>query len=723
MERSSVTLAGRLLSAAIWLVIAGAIVWSYAWMASGGTWRYSSASAPYSEWLADAFLAGQLHLLIKPKPELLALPDPYDQVQSAPYREPDASLFNGKYYLYFGPVPGLIHAAWRLAFRERIEEAAMELVAAVGGCFWFWLLARRLRALAFPGLAPGWANLAALCYALGGVNLYLVSRTIGHHEMLLVGSFFVLGGYYFWLRGLEGGRLALPALFVGGLLLGLGFGSRHTLIGYPLACGLVMLGLWLRAPRDRTALSRLVAYGIGPGICVVLHLLYNYARFGSPLDFGVNYVLTGGAVVNLKSNFLGVLTLDNVVENLQSYTTYVPQPIAVFPFQVWPRSNPGSSGYFETPMMGMLIVAPLTLFMPLSLLLLSRRWRPDTARLVPWFIAGAAGGLVIPATVTLFQVAITARYLQDTLPVMTVLGAVGLWWLRDRAGSAVTRRAVQALAGVVLVLSVLMGGILAMAELNWDKRQAYTDLTYGFDRATIALLRVAAPSSWAERYAKGARERVVWGLPTGPFYLDGVKNDLIIGPEESVIRSMKVASAYGEPTRVILELNGSQVADERVFPGTQTIVLDEPLRIDPTKPVIWQIRLPDQPAEPPGALQRISVFGGNSQRDVAISDSQVTLLAELRKRVEQDQRLVEARRADLEPVLEQVRTLDAAVRAGTGGPEASKRLEEQKARAAALDQAYQEAVIKTTQDTESFRTEERYVQEQEARANAARAKP
>jgi hypothetical protein len=365
----------------------------------------------------------------------------------------------------------------------------------------------------------------------------------------------------------------------------------------------------------------------------------------------------------------------------------------------------------------------LTLLAPLSLLLLSRRWRrPDMAALVPWFVAGAAGGLVIPAMVTLFQVATIARYLQDTLPVATILGAVGLWWLRDCAASAVMRRMVGALAGVVLVCSVIMGGMLSLYELSWDKVQGYTYLTYSFDRAVTALLRVVEPSSWAERYASVARDRVGWSL-LGPFYMDGVETGLIIAPDDTVVRSVKVASAYGEPTRLIVELNGVQVADERVFPGIQTILLDEPLPIDPKRPVAWQIRLPDQPADPPGSLRRISVYGGNSQRNYAIADSQVALIAELRNRVEQGQRLVEARRAALEPALDRERALEAALRTGTAGPDTPRRLEEQYAERAVLDQAYQEAIMKAAQDTERFRAEERYIQEKEARANAARAKP
>src|SRR4051794_3283220 len=53
--------------------------------------------------LADSFRAGQVSLLQLPDPRLLKLENPYDPVQNGIYRIHDASLYNGKLYVYFGP--------------------------------------------------------------------------------------------------------------------------------------------------------------------------------------------------------------------------------------------------------------------------------------------------------------------------------------------------------------------------------------------------------------------------------------------------------------------------------------------------------------------------------------------------------------------------------------------------------------------------------------------
>src|SRR5262249_46036284 len=58
--------------------------------------------------LTDAFRAGQTSLRVQPPAALLALPDPFDPVANASLRLHDASLYHGKYYLYFGPTPALV---------------------------------------------------------------------------------------------------------------------------------------------------------------------------------------------------------------------------------------------------------------------------------------------------------------------------------------------------------------------------------------------------------------------------------------------------------------------------------------------------------------------------------------------------------------------------------------------------------------------------------------
>jgi hypothetical protein len=132
------------------------------------------------------------------------MPDPYDWRRNAEYRPPDASLYNGTYYMYWGPVPALFHAAWKGATGWWPGTAPMQTIVAFGTCLWFRLL-RRLRDLARPGTPDFLVNSVYLCFAVGGVGLFLVVRSQVHHEAIVWAGFFLVAGLYWWLRGLEGG--------------------------------------------------------------------------------------------------------------------------------------------------------------------------------------------------------------------------------------------------------------------------------------------------------------------------------------------------------------------------------------------------------------------------------------------------------------------------------------------------------------------------------------
>src|SRR5688572_9679064 len=84
--------------------------------------------------LVRGYLKGQLHLDAVPDPRLKTLADPYDPAQNAPYRLPDASYFNERYYLYFGPVPAVVLMApyELLTGRELPTGAATFVFAALG---------------------------------------------------------------------------------------------------------------------------------------------------------------------------------------------------------------------------------------------------------------------------------------------------------------------------------------------------------------------------------------------------------------------------------------------------------------------------------------------------------------------------------------------------------------------------------------------------------------
>src|SRR5262249_33154255 len=87
----------------------------YVWTATSSQYAFvwGTKKADHYNLLAEGFLKGNLSLAKDPPKELLALKDPLDPVANEKYRLHDASLYNGHYYVYFGPVPVLtLYLPW-----------------------------------------------------------------------------------------------------------------------------------------------------------------------------------------------------------------------------------------------------------------------------------------------------------------------------------------------------------------------------------------------------------------------------------------------------------------------------------------------------------------------------------------------------------------------------------------------------------------------------------
>ena len=77
----------------------------------------------YFHMLAQGFLAGQLHLLAAPSPQLLAVENPYFYKDRGEVPVIwDALFHDGKYYLYWGPVPGIIVALLQPFSPDKVRD-------------------------------------------------------------------------------------------------------------------------------------------------------------------------------------------------------------------------------------------------------------------------------------------------------------------------------------------------------------------------------------------------------------------------------------------------------------------------------------------------------------------------------------------------------------------------------------------------------------------------
>jgi len=585
------------LSAATTLAVHGLVAWLYVWLATGGTYQLGTDRGYYGG-LADAFLAGQLHLKTSPSPELLALPNPYDAKQNDRYRLHDAVLYDGKYYLYWGPVPAVIRAGWQLLTGVPLTDTAMVLVFGLGGCLWFWLLARELRDRAFPG-TPAWLLLLVyLSYAVGGVSLYLQARPVVYHEAILVGSFFSLGGFYVWLRALAGGRWTGWRFALAGLLVGCAFGARMSLIGYSMSAGAVLVWQLLRGPGRRAIAGHVLAFGLPSAGLLTLLLWYNYARFGSVTEFGLKYQLTW-IDQNSFPTMLGGTNPVTFPYNLAAYLLFVPNFLPFFPFMLSGPDGASVSGVFwarEPGFASSLLLAPLIVLAPFSIGLLTPVWRRPVARVRAFVMASSLGALWSLAVLLVYVYA-SVRYMHDFLPIASLLGGLGLWWLYPRVQARRGWRFCYRIASVTfLVTSFVMALSLGMAVLSLGHQQAYLRLAYGFDRAVGTLVQLAVPQAWPGIYL----QRPVADRPLGTFYLEGTVLTLPNSTSDP-IRGLEVDSLFSGATRVVIEVNDRVVLDQVVVPGRQVLALTA-AEVGAAGPLAVRLHFPEEAARPAGFL-------------------------------------------------------------------------------------------------------------------------
>jgi hypothetical protein len=217
-----------------WYAISGAllVILVSIWYVTSGRMVTWNPSTTYFDRLANAFMAGQLSLLEKPPAALATLANPYQYQNRARIGGYlwDASYYKGNYYLYWGPVPGLMAMAAKLIKSTWVIEDQFLIIFSIAGlavvlAALFYTLQKHY----FPRI-PGWLILAATL--LGGLNtpvFWLVNRPSVYEVSIATGQFFLLLGVFTAIRGMESQRHKVLLLTITGFAWGAAISSRIDL--------------------------------------------------------------------------------------------------------------------------------------------------------------------------------------------------------------------------------------------------------------------------------------------------------------------------------------------------------------------------------------------------------------------------------------------------------------------------------------------------------------
>ena len=331
-----------------WALVVCFVATYYLWQTNAATNRFvwSDHLDGYYNSLARGFLKGHLYMDVQPRPELLALPDPWKFPDNIPYRLLDAVLYKGHYYLYHGPTPALVlFAPWRLITGHDMPQAISVLLFSFGG---FLILSRLLTSiLATRASPPPLWLFVLLCFALGLAQAvpFLLQESLMYEVAIASGFFFLSAGYLFLFRTFRAPDVHQVSAAFAGICFGLAVGCRPPL-GLAIAPAFILLlNLYARSPvfRRPRQLASVIAFGVPILLCGIAFCAYNYGRFGNVFEFGFKYQLGDPFYSDMR------LSLVKLLPGLYYLLACAPSLDPVFPFFRLAMRPPFNSVHFTLP--------------------------------------------------------------------------------------------------------------------------------------------------------------------------------------------------------------------------------------------------------------------------------------------------------------------------------------------------------------------------------------
>ncbi len=248
----------------------------------------------------DAWLKGQLALDMPVDPVLAELENPYDPAarsEAGAYFKWDYALYEGKYYCYFGIAPLLTVYAPMYALTGELPNIPLACLILAVAAIVMTALAYRETVLRFTGEPNFWLFLAGLAGTVcaSGVYLGLLCSDM-YYVAVLSAQTFSMAFAFLALRAMreerQWARMAL--LVLAALALTLTVWSRPTAALICVAFFPFFFEYLFKIRREtlKEGILTVASFALPLMIGAAAVMIYNAARFSSPLDFGSKYQLT-----------------------------------------------------------------------------------------------------------------------------------------------------------------------------------------------------------------------------------------------------------------------------------------------------------------------------------------------------------------------------------------------------------------------------------------------
>ncbi|MBE0668962.1 MAG: hypothetical protein IH588_00105 [Anaerolineales bacterium] len=440
--------------------LSGMVILGYIWYISAGLWTSWPNETSYYDLLATAFSQGQLAVDIQPHPALLTMENVYEPSnrEGIPVLW-DASLYKGKYYLYWGPAPALFLAIFKLFSQEPIGDKVITFVYVTGAFIFSVLLILELWKKYFVE-TPLWALLSAIAFAgLANPILYILLEARIYEAAIIAAQFFLLGGMYWMFTAFSHSsklRLALAGIF-----LALAVGSRTTLT-FSVAFLALMVLVWAVKAQKARAVSLVAAFSAPLVLGAISYAVYNYARFDSFTEFGLHYQLTS---YNLYELLGETFSPAYIPPNLYKTLFNPLETRDVFPYIIpnrWAGPDWLAGEYpkfyllLAEAITGIFAASPFMIFAFLAGLNKDKTFR--------WILLSLTGAAFFVFLMLQFFFFTTMRYLLDLVPTLSLLAVIGFWQgLAQLKAHPAARRMYSTFAIALLIYSIAIGLILPIS--------------------------------------------------------------------------------------------------------------------------------------------------------------------------------------------------------------------------------------------------------------------
>lgn len=264
--------------------------------------------------LVDAFEHKQLHLLAQPSVELLEMENPYDWSARTKLGVSylwDHCLYNGNYYSYYGIAPViLLFLPYHLLTGYYFSTIFAILIFGGVGIIFLSMVYKLFISKFFPDLPLRLSVFGLLILHMSSGIWYCFCAMKFYEIAQSAGFCFTVMGVYFLLKSnvIGKGHISKFSIAAGATCLSLAVLSRPTTVVYCIVA-LIVIGLGLKklivsqkicdsgvvssaSKRNKNIITYLLAAFLPFVILGGLQMIYNYLRFDSFFDFGIQYSLT-----------------------------------------------------------------------------------------------------------------------------------------------------------------------------------------------------------------------------------------------------------------------------------------------------------------------------------------------------------------------------------------------------------------------------------------------